>query len=184
MGGLCMSSDFQLVQIIDAALAAAVRRSGSWLVCRPGCTQCCYGPFEISQLDANRLRQGLAELETRDPQRAAAVRDRARQAATNLSDDDPCPALDPATGTCDLYASRPITCRCFGPPVLCDSGAVGVCELCFDGASDEEISACVVDFDPEGLESELIDALERATGVRGMTTVALSLGYEAHSAVS
>jgi hypothetical protein len=52
---------------------------------------------------------------------------------------------------------------------------VGVCELCFNGASDDEIAACLVDFDPEGLESVLIDALERRTGVRGMTTVALSL---------
>jgi hypothetical protein len=52
---------------------------------------------------------------------------------------------------------------------------VGVCELCFDGASDQEIAACLVDFDPEGLESTLNDALERATGVHGMTTVALSL---------
>jgi Fe-S-cluster containining protein len=172
-----MSSDFELVQIVDAALAEATRRSGSWLVCRPGCTQCCYGPFEISQLDAQRLRQGLEELESRDPLRAGAVRERSRQAArlTHFSDDDPCPVLDPETGTCDLYASRPITCRCFGPPVHCDSGTVGVCELCFDGASDEEISACLVDFDPEGLESALIDALERASGVRGMTTVALSL---------
>jgi Fe-S-cluster containining protein len=119
----------------------------------------------------------LAKLERQDPQRAGAVRGRAHHAAqlTNFGDDDPCPALDPNTGTCDLYASRPITCRCFGPPVHCDSGAVGVCELCFDGASDEEIAACLVDFDPEGLESDLIDALERATGVRGMTTVALSL---------
>jgi hypothetical protein len=119
-----------LVQIVDAALAEAARRSGSWLVCRPGCTQCCHGPFEISQLDAHRLRKGLA----------------------------------------------PIICRCFGPPGLCDdSGSVAVCELCFDGASDEEISNCVVDFDPGGLEPVLIEALERATGVRGMTTVALSL---------
>jgi Fe-S-cluster containining protein len=172
-----MSSDVELVQIVDAALAEATRRSGSWLVCRPGCTQCCYGPFEITQLDRNRLRQGLAELEIHDPLRASAVRDRARQAAriTSFSDDDACPALDPETGACDLYASRPITCRCFGPPVLCDSGAVGVCELCFDGTSDEEISRCLVDFDPGGLEPVLIDALERATGVRGMTTVVLSL---------
>jgi Fe-S-cluster containining protein len=172
-----MSSDFELVQIVDRALAEATRRSGSWLVCREGCTQCCYGPFEISQLDAQRLRKGLAELESRDPQRAGAVRDRAREAAqlANFGDDDRCPALDPATGTCDLYAARPITCRCFGPPVRCESGAIGVCELCFDGASDEEIAACLVDFDPEGLESVLIDALERTTGVRGMTTVALSL---------
>ena len=172
-----MSSDFELVQIVDAALAEAAHRSGAWLVCRPGCTQCCYGPFEITQLDAQRLRKGLAELGSHDPRRAAAVRDRARHAAqlTNFGDDEPCPALDPETGKCDLYTSRPITCRCFGPPVLCDSGAVGVCELCFDGASDEEIAACLVEFDPEGLESVLIDALQRETGVRGMTTVALSL---------
>jgi Fe-S-cluster containining protein len=83
--------------------------------------------------------------------------------------------LDPETGTCDLYAFRPITCRYFGPPVRCDSGAVGVCELCFDGASDDEIAACLVDFDPENLESELVDAVERETGVCGMTTVAALL---------
>jgi Fe-S-cluster containining protein len=83
--------------------------------------------------------------------------------------------LDPQTGACDLYESRPITCRCFGPPVLCDSGAIGVCELCFAGASDDEIASCLVDFDPEGLESVLIDELEQTTGVSGMTSVALSL---------
>jgi Fe-S-cluster containining protein len=172
-----MSSDVELIQIVDRALAEAARRSGSWLVCRPGCTQCCHGPFEITLLDAQRLRKGLAELERDDPERADAVRDRARHDAlvAAFSDDDPCPALDPETGTCDLYASRPITCRCFGPPVLCESRAVGVCELCFHGASDQEIAACLVDFDPDGLESELIDALERETAQRGMTTVALSL---------
>jgi hypothetical protein len=52
---------------------------------------------------------------------------------------------------------------------------VGVCELCFDGASDAEISACLVDFDPAGLEAELIAGLERETGASGVTTVALSL---------
>ena len=172
-----MASDSELIQIVDAALAEAARKSGAWLICRTGCTQCCHGPFEITQLDAQRLRQGLAELESRDPRRADSIRRRARHAAqlANFSDDDACPALDPQTGTCDLYASRPITCRCFGPPVQCASGEVGVCELCFDGASDEEIAACLVDFDPEGLESDLVDALERATGVSGMTTVALSL---------
>lgn len=172
-----MASDFELVQIVDGAFTEAARRGGSWVVCRPGCSQCCYGPFEITQLDAHRLRKGLAELESHDPARAAAVRHRARHAAqlTNFSDDDPCPVLDPATGTCDLYASRPITCRCYGPPVLCDSGSIGVCELCFAGASDQEIAACLVDFDPQGLESVLIDEHQRATGVSGMTTIALSL---------
>ena len=172
-----MSSDSDLVQIVDQALAEATRRSGSWLACRPGCTQCCHGPFEITQLDAERLRHGLAELERHDPRRANAVRERAGRATRieSFSDDDPCPALDPETGTCDLYASRPITCRCYGPPVRCEPGAIGVCELCFDGASDREIEACLVDFDPGDMESVLIDAFERKTGMRGMTSVALSL---------
>lgn len=174
-----MKSDSDLIQIVDAAIAEAARRSGSWLICRPGCTQCCYGAFEITQLDAQRLRHGLAELESRDPDRARSIRERAKRAAplASFGDDDPCPVLDPATGTCDLYRSRPITCRCFGPPVRCGSGVVGVCELCYNGATDEQIAACLVDVDPDGLESTLIDAIEEATGLRGMTTVAQSLAY-------
>ena len=175
-----VSSDRELVQIVDAALAEAARRSGSWLVCRPGCSQCCYGPFEITQLDAQRLRQGLAELTQTDPERAARVGKRAFAAATTgLNDDDPCPALDPESGTCDLSAARPITCRAFGPPVRCESGVVGVCELCFDGASEEDIQACLVDLDPHGLESILIEELSESSAVRGMTTVAGCLAAEA-----
>ena len=140
-----MAGDEALIQIVDAAMAEAARRSGAWLVCRPGCADCCRGPFPITQLDARRLREGLSELELRDRERAARVRERARRAvAEAATDDDLCPALDPSTGTCDLYAARPITCRIFGPPVRCGSEAVGVCELCFQGASDEEIAACVV----------------------------------------
>jgi len=169
-----MAGDETLIRIVDAALAEAARKSGPWLVCRPGCTGCCMGPFPITQLDARRLREGLAELERNDPQRAARVRERARQAGAAAADDDPCPALDPSTGTCDLYAARPITCRIFGPPVRCGSEAVGVCELCFQGASDEEIAACVVEVDP-GMESQLSDEVEESTGVRGETSVAFAL---------
>ena len=111
------AGDAALVQIVDAALAEAARKSGSWLVCRPGCTQCCYGSFPITPLDAWRLKQGLAELEHSDPDRARRVRERARQTLTVNDEDAACPALDPEAGTCDLYAARPITCRAFGPPV-------------------------------------------------------------------
>jgi Fe-S-cluster containining protein len=159
-------SDDTLIQIVDAAFADAARRSGPWLLCRPGCAQCCLGEFPITQLDADRLRRGLAELDARDPRRAKRVRDAA--ARLPLADDDPCPALDPETGTCDLYAARPITCREFGPPVRTESGDLGVCELCFVGASDAEIAACEVEFDPDGLEAALAgDSVE--------TTVALAL---------
>jgi Fe-S-cluster containining protein len=160
-----MVGDESLVRIVDAAMAEAARKSGHWLVCRPGCSDCCKGPFPITQLDARRLREGLAELERSDRQRAARVRERARQAVGAAA----------ATGTCDLYAARPITCRIFGPPVRWGSDAVGLCELCFHGASDEEIAACGVEVDPRGLESQLSSELEESTGVCGETSVALAL---------
>jgi Fe-S-cluster containining protein len=145
-----MQSDAGLIQIVDQALAEAVRKSGAWLACRPGCCECCMGPFAISEADAVRLRRGLAELESRDPVRAARIRSSAR--SWGGGDDDPCPVLDPDTGTCDLYGSRPLTCRTFGPPVRCVSGGLAICELCFDGATEDEIGACVVDLDPAILE--------------------------------
>src|SRR5262249_54099412 len=124
MGSRLLSKDRQLVQIVDAALAEAARKSGSWLACRPGCTQCCLDPFPISQLDALRLQQGLTELEKSDPTRANRVKHRAREfvrrfAASfpgdqrtgildeseeaeakfaDFANDEPCPALDPKTG--------------------------------------------------------------------------------------
>src|SRR5262245_14353729 len=124
--------DAELVQIVDAALAQAAQRAGAWLACRVGCTQCCIGPFAITPLDVARLQAGLADLESRDPARAARVRRRAEASADRLSreftldqlisedaagENEPCPALDPDTGACDLYAARPIACRTFGPPV-------------------------------------------------------------------
>ena len=90
-----MSGDEALIRIVDAALAEAARKSGPWLVCRPGCTGCCMGPFPITQLDARRLREGLAELERRDRERAAGVRERARLAVARILPDFP---GDAATG--------------------------------------------------------------------------------------
>jgi Fe-S-cluster containining protein len=169
----------QLVQIVDQAMAEAVRKSGSWLACRIGCHECCIGPFPITQLDALRLRAGLAELETDDPERAARVLQRARasveRALDETDEDEPCPALDPETGACDLYAARPITCRMFGPAVREPGGqSLAVCELCFRGATDEEIAACAVEIDPN-LETDLLQELEKTTGASGDTTVALAL---------
>jgi Fe-S-cluster containining protein len=170
------AGDRSLIRSVDRALAEAARKCGAWLACHAGCTECCKGPFSITQLDALRLRLGLAKLAKRAPRRAARVRARAREAAGRpAGDDDFCPALDPATGRCDLYAARPITCRTFGPPVRCGAEAVGICELCFRGASDAEIAACEVAIDAAGLESTLLEELERITGLKGDTTVVAAL---------
>jgi len=139
-----------LIHIVDAALAEAARKAGPWLVCRPGCAECCIGSFEISQLDAERLRTGLAELAARDPLRAGRIVERAKRFAQlpeDEADETACPALDPHSQTCELYESRPLTCRLFGPPFRGASGAIGVCELCFHGASEEEIAACEMKLD-------------------------------------
>jgi Fe-S-cluster containining protein len=139
--------DGRLIQIVDVALAEAARISGSWLACRPGCTPCCHGEFEISAVDVARLHAGLEKL---DPARAGAIRQRAQQ---EQGDDGPCPVLDPVTGYCELYAHRPLTCRTFGPALLQSEDVVGVCELCYVGATDEEIAACAVPLDIEQLDN-------------------------------
>jgi Fe-S-cluster containining protein len=202
------AADHKLVQIVDAALAETARKSGDWLVCQKGCTQCCFGPFAISQLDAARLRQGLAELEKRNPRRAARVRKRAKQSVdlllapdfpgglfpgdpetgildegedaearfADFANDEPCPALDPTTGACDLYSARPMTCRTFGPPLRAGSEqALGVCELCYHGASDQQIAECEMVADSDNLEERLISEVEKRTGKRGNTIVAFCL---------
>src|ERR1039458_2452775 len=81
-----VTSDRELIQIVDAAMAEAARLSGAWVVCEPGCADCCLGPFPITQLDAWRLRQGLAQLERRDPERAARGRRRSREAVARMAD--------------------------------------------------------------------------------------------------
>jgi Fe-S-cluster containining protein len=196
------ADDQKLIQIVEAALAETARKSREWLVCRKGCTQCCYGAFAISQLDAARLQKGLNELKSTDPKRAARVKQRAQQSAKRLSatfpgdpktgilsedeeaeaafadfaNDEPCPALDPATGTCDLYAARPMTCRTFGPPVRSgEEGGLGVCELCYHGASDQQIAECEMVPDPDNLEERLISDAEKKAGKRGNTIVAWCL---------
>jgi len=186
-----VASDTELIQIVDAALAEAAAKAGAWLKCRPGCCECCLGAFEISELDADRLRRGMLHLAEREPERAARVRVRATRAADSMRsryptdtanrvlanaayDDEPCPALDPATGTCDLYESRPLTCRAFGPAIR-SGDAVGTCELCFPGATEEEIAACAVELDSDALELPFL--LEVSGGQPAApTVVALALG--------
>jgi Fe-S-cluster containining protein len=190
-------SDHQLVQIVDAAVADASRRSGHWLHCRLGCTQCCIGIFSISQLDAARLREGLAALDLEVPEKAAAIRRRAAESVhcltpdfpgdpitgqldesdprfEDFANDEPCPALDPATGACDLYAVRPITCRVFGPPIRSEDG-IGVCELNFNGANEQEIFAAELDITWSSRETELNIGVEAQSGNTGSTTVAWAL---------
>ena len=194
--------DAELVQIVDATLADAARRAGAWLACRLGCTQCCHGAFAISALDALRLRTGMDVLRASEPELAARIETRAQEwidqygakfpgelatGALGQSESDreyfedfaneaACPALDPETGGCDVYAWRPMTCRVFGPPIRMDAGtneagpnltgletaALGHCELCFHGASEDEVKSCEMQV-PHELEDQLLAELGDST---------------------
>ena len=183
----------QILVAIDTVMVDAAKRSGKWLICRRGCTPCCHGVFAIGAADVKRLRAGLAALQKTDPQRAGQVRERSRtfvdgtaraypgNRATGILDtgetaeirfagfanDDPCPALDPDSGACELYAARPITCRVFGPAIRREDDSISACELCYDGASDEEMDACAVEL-PEGVE-------DAAEGPQTIVAYALAL---------
>jgi Fe-S-cluster containining protein len=197
------SQTLSLVQIVDAALASATERSGHHLVCRPGCTQCCHGVFPISQQDAARLRDGLRLLEEEDSERAARVRARVRDSLTRITplfpgdlvtgilnedyeeaplfadedsigDSEPCPVLDPIAGTCDLYETRPIVCRTFGPPMRTAEGDLAACELCYITATTEQIAACELDPSIPAQESASNDAYNAAYNTYGEMIVAFA----------
>ena len=189
----------ELFPIIDAALSSAAERSGAHLACHPGCHQCCIGVFAITPLDAASLRAALAaapaDVADRIRARALASRDRLlaagfpgdsatgilftepqhEEAFEEFANDEPCPVLDPASGTCDLYAARPVQCRTFGPPVRDEDDHLTVCELCFTDASPEEVARCEMDQSWRPLEDTLIARAEADPANAGPTLIAFAL---------
>jgi Fe-S-cluster containining protein len=191
--------DTELLHTVDKWLQRANQRGGHHIACRPGCAQCCMGAFAIDRLDAVRLQRGMSELAARDMPRAQRILQRAAESLERIKEffpgnietgildntpeaaevfedfanDEPCPALDPETLTCDLYSHRPMTCRVFGPPVESEDG-LGVCELCFTEATAEEIAAAEVPLEGSEQELALNRELERAIGP-GETIVAFAL---------
>jgi Fe-S-cluster containining protein len=190
-----------LIQIVDAALASATARSGPHLVCRPGCTQCCIGVFPIAHADAARLRDGLDHLTQTDPEKSHRIQVRVKESLARLdpwfpgdvttgilyedyeaailfeefANDEPCPVLDPTTGTCDLYESRPILCRTFGPPMRTPEQNLATCELCYIHAATEEIAACELDPAIPAPQEASNEAFNTAHNLHGETLIAYAL---------
>lgn len=178
--------DRTLLRILDVDAARAAELAGDRLVCRPGCDECCHGPFAITALDARRLERGLHALRWDDPARSRAVEARVEAAAESLSgsfpgdletgfitgdeastqrfmrrhSSVPCPALDPGTGTCDLYGYRPVMCRTFGPPSRVADEALPPCRLCFTDCAEDEIERSRVAFDADDVEGKILADLD------------------------
>jgi Fe-S-cluster containining protein len=195
------SADDELVRRFDEAMERSTRQAGPLFGCGPGHTRCCRGPFPVNLLDARRLERGMAALDVRDPARAKAVRRRARrvvrrfagsfpgEARTGLLDDDQeverrfcarharvmCPALDGASGLCDLYDWRPLACRSMGPPVRFGGVDLPPCPYCFRPAPADEIERCRAVPDPDGREDRVLAELEARLGRSGDTLIAFAL---------
>ena len=101
------------------------------------------------------------------------------ESGESLGDTEPCPVLDPATGTCGLYTARPILCRTFGPPMRTpgENGETNLatCELCFIHAATEEIAACELDPALPAQEEASNQAFNRAHNLHGQTLIAYAL---------
>ncbi|MCS7181909.1 MAG: YkgJ family cysteine cluster protein [Thermoanaerobaculum sp.] len=177
--------DRQLLASYDEAWAWGAARAGSWLTCCLGCTDCCIGLFEISGADAWRLRKALSLLVQQHPDQAQQVWARARaqwamvrssfpgdlQSGALAGDEAarqeffarfaqlPCPLLEPSTGGCSLYQARPLACRSYGLPARLGASELPPCPRNFRNAPSEVVAASTVAFDPDDVESQLLQAL-------------------------
>lgn len=116
------------------------RRHPGVLPCRPGCSACCHGPFDISALDAALVLaavralppehqaevmavahdqvEEMAHLEPdwHEPWDIAALGEDRFDALCDAMEDEPCPLLD-QEGQCRIYGDRPLVCRMMGIPM-------------------------------------------------------------------
>jgi Fe-S-cluster containining protein len=194
-------ADAELLELLDADFTEAQRKAGPWLECRPGCSDCCHGPFPITRLDVHRLRHGMNALAATEPDRATTVRRRAARAVEALADGFPgdattgrlaqdesrldryferhitlaCPALDPETRTCDLHPWRPVSCRIYGPPVRFGKKTSPPCDLCFRGAPTETVERCRIEPDADGIEEAILARMGVADGEDWATLIAYAL---------
>jgi Fe-S-cluster containining protein len=120
---------------------------GSRIHCGAGCSDCCHQVFQITEIEAARISQGVRTLDGET--RAGLVersewylRERRKLVAANGEPEAwgnlpppgtrlACPALD--RGVCLIYEHRPLVCRKFGIPLFNPDkpGRLFACELNF-----------------------------------------------------
>jgi Fe-S-cluster containining protein len=134
----------ELLRSVDAWFDSCLEKAGTRISCRPGCSGCCRGLFDITFLDAYLLKTGFEQLRG-DLREGVLAKARSRLASlkrewpdfaapyilndfpdeewTEMPEDDetPCPLLS-AEGRCLVYDFRPMTCRLHGLPNIDLSG--------------------------------------------------------------
>lgn len=135
---------------VEGEFARNRERHGARMKCGPGCADCCSQLFQITEIEAATVSEGVRllgpalrrRIETRAGEylRRRSEITRASEAWGSLPPPGarlPCPALE--DGRCQIYGHRPLICRRFGMPLYNPDrpGRVYACELNF--ASGEAI---------------------------------------------
>ena len=192
------AEDHRLLDELDRGFDEVRRRAAEELVCAEGCSECCVGPIPITRLDAWRLERGMRSLWVERPAVATAIVADAHRALAVMKDGFPgefesgrlaadeaaldrflekhrtlaCPVLDKATGSCRLYAARPVSCRTYGPPLAFEGQPAPHCDLCFREAAAQTIESCRWSPDPAAREQRLLRRLGVAPGDDWETLIA------------
>jgi Fe-S-cluster containining protein len=134
----------QLSEAYEREFARNRDLHGERIQCRAGCDSCCGQLFQITEIEAAVVSEGIRALEPglRErvaaraleylPRRAALFADGERWGSTAPEGTRlPCPALE--SGVCQIYEHRPLICRKFGMPLWNPDrpGRVQACELNF-----------------------------------------------------
>lgn len=90
---------------VDAFTGAVEERRRVDLACREGCSSCCRVQLEVSEVEAEAIREAVAALDD-------AARERLAERADGVRDGDPCVMLE--DGRCVIYDARPLVCRTQG----------------------------------------------------------------------
>ena len=128
----------EIVAAVDSEFARSRDLHGDKIHCRPGCTDCCYHIFSITEIEAAQISRGIRRLE---PDVRESIEGRAReyiQSSLLLEARLPCPALD--QGVCSIYEFRPLMCHKFGMPLYNPDkpDRIFACELNFKAGEEIE----------------------------------------------
>lgn len=153
----------QLQARVDRFVDSVVSRYSEQISCRAGCNLCCAPGLTVVMVEAVAVGRALGI-----PQERVFL----QAGQPPLSETGSCALLD-ASGSCSVYADRPLTCRVQGMPLRYPKeDRIDSCELNF---VDYEPHPSAV-FDMNNLESALfavnLDFCKHA-GMRPMSRVAL-----------
>jgi len=108
-----MTTLAQLHVDIDERVQTIRGDCSDWL-CGKGCDNCCRQLADVPQLtlaEWDLLREGLAALPA---EQLKEIHSKMDALSSQHSRPITCPLLDLSTGTCPVYAQRPVTCRTYG----------------------------------------------------------------------